>query len=139
MSPWQPWYNMSPKLWTLKYAQLPSFPVNIGVTSSIISTTEQKPKKINILWYFFQTIQHTGNILCIQFSMVGVKMCFTVHQNYETELIQPNTKTWIWSVRSNLSDLFSRLGKVIVTSRWYIICYLIPLLHHLAYKSSPGL
>jgi hypothetical protein len=49
------------------------------------------------------------------------------------------TKTWIWSIRSNLSDVFSRLRKGIVTSRWYIICYLIPLLHHLAYQSSPGL
>ena len=139
MSPWQPWYNISPKFWYLKYTQLPSFPVNIGVTSSIISTTEQKRKKCNILWYFLKTIQYTGNILCIQFSMVGVNMCFTVHQNYETELIQPNTKTWIWSVRSNLSDVVSRFGKGIATSRWYIICYLIPLLHHLAYQSSPGL
>ena len=130
---------MSPKFWNLKYPQLPSFPVNIGVISSIMSTTEQKPKKCNILWYFFKTIQHTGNILWIHFSMVGVKMCFTIHQNYETELIQPNTKTWIWSVISNLSDVVSRFGKGIVTSRWYIICYLIPLLHHLAYQSSPGL
>jgi len=47
-------------------------------------------------------------------------MSFTVHHNYETEMIQPNTKTWIWCIRSNLSDVFSRLGKCIITNRWYI-------------------
>ena len=65
-------------------------------------------------------------------------MSLTVHQNYETEMIQPNTKTWIWSIRSNLSDVVYRLGKSIVTSRWYI-CYSISLLLHLKYQSSPGL
>ena len=37
-----------------------------------------KTKKCNILWYFFKTIQHTGNILCIQFSMVGVNFSFSI-------------------------------------------------------------
>jgi hypothetical protein len=35
---------MSPKFWNLKYTQLTSFPVNIEVISTRISTTEQKPK-----------------------------------------------------------------------------------------------
>ena len=71
---------MSPKFWNLKYTQLTSFPVNIEVISTRILTTEQKHKKCKILWYFFKTIQHTGNILCIQFSMVRVNISSRKHK-----------------------------------------------------------
>ena len=61
-------------------------------------------------------------------------MRFTVHQNYEIETKYQKLRYGLLDRIS--SDVFFKLGRGIVTSKWYIICYSISLLLHLKYQSS---
>jgi hypothetical protein len=96
---WLPWQHISSNIF-VKIFQ--TFPVNIEVISTRILTTEQKQKKCKILWYFFKTIQHTGNILCIQFSMVRVNIIIDYS---EYDISQYCCKMYhMWSLKKSPND-----------------------------------